>query len=351
MNASPTRLLNIVLAWLMLGAAAFAQGFAGLGAGGEGFAQPSPDTVLQFPRDHGAHPDFRIEWWYLTANLQGPDGTDYGVQWTVFRAALAPEDRDDWSSPQLWMGNAAVTTPKAHLFAQRLARGRIGQAGASAAPFDVWIDEWRMWGDDPSRVRLMASGSDFAYDLSLTADGPLTLQGASGYSVKSAGGQASHYYSQPFYEVSGNLTLPGGVVPVTGQAWMDREWSSQPLADTQKGWDWISLHLDDGSKLMAFQLQQTDGGAFSSGSWIAPDGTVSPFSDGAIEMTPLDWSDVAGRRVPTRWRVVLPQRGVDIELAALNPDSWMDTLFPYWEGPVRFSGSHSGRGYLEMTGY
>ena len=93
----------------------------------------------------------------------------------------------------------------------------------------------------------------------LQAEGPLVLQGDRGYSVKSAGGQASHYYSQPFYRVTGRLDLPAGPVAVTGQAWLDREWSSQPLAADQTGWDWFSLSFDTGEKMMGFVLR--DGGA------------------------------------------------------------------------------------------
>ncbi len=126
-----------------------AQGFAGMGTSAEGYALPDPDTRFQFPRDHGPHPDFRIEWWYLTANLTGADGTDYGLQWTLFRSALAPGDQGDgWDSPQFWMGHAAITTPDAHFVTERFARGGIGQAGVTADPFSAWIDDWAMTGID-----------------------------------------------------------------------------------------------------------------------------------------------------------------------------------------------------------
>ena len=123
---------------------ALAQGFAGLGSDAGGFAQPSPETVLQFPADHGAHPDFRIEWWYLTATLTGPDGTDYGAQWTLFRTALRPGEAAGFASPQLWMGHAALTSAETHLFAEKLGRGGVGQAGVTPAPFKAWIDDWQM---------------------------------------------------------------------------------------------------------------------------------------------------------------------------------------------------------------
>ncbi|WP_207102632.1 lipocalin-like domain-containing protein [Paracoccus shandongensis] len=339
-----------VLAFLLLfPVAALAQGFAGLGTSAGDFAQPVPGKALRFPADHGPHPDFRIEWWYLTANMTGPDGTPYGLQWTLFRSALAPRDGAGWDTPQLWMGHAAVTTPDAHHVAERLARGGIGQAGVRADPFLAWIDDWAMEGPDLDSLRLTASGTDFAYDVRLRASGPLVLHGQGGYSVKSAAGQASHYYSQPFFRLSGTLTLPGGAVPVTGTAWLDREWSSQPLAGDQRGWDWFSLSFDDGNKLMGFVLRgATD---YTAATWIAADGQATPLADGAFAATPLVRHGVAGRQVPTTWQVSLPARGVDVTVTAMNPDAWMQTSVPYWEGPVTITGSHGGTGYLEMTGY
>jgi predicted secreted hydrolase len=340
------RLLAVLL-WLPF--QAMAQGFAGLGAEAEGFAQPSPDTVLQFPADHGAHPDYRIEWWYLTANMTGPDGTAYGLQWTLFRAALAPQDGQGWQTPQLWMGHAAVTTPNAHHVTERLARGGIGQAGVTASPFAAWIDDWQMAGPDLNTLRLTASGPDFAYEVGLTAQGPLVLHGQNGYSLKSGAGQASQYYSQPFYHLEGTLTLPAGDIPVTGTAWLDREWSSQPLAQDQTGWDWFSLSFDTGDKLMGFVLRgQSD---YTSATWIAADGTTQALPDGAFAAKPLARHEVAGRDVPVEWQVRLPAKGVDVTVKALNPDAWMTTTVPYWEGPVTITGSHGGLGYLEMTGY
>lgn len=336
-----------------------AQGFAGLGADATGFAMPDPDYRLSFPADHGPHPDFRIEWWYLTANLRDAEGRDYGVQWTLFRSALRPysvadqppDQQKGWQSPQMWMGHAALTTSDRHFVAERLARGGIGQAGVRITPFEAWIDDWSMAGaDDLSYLTLRASGSDFAYDLHLTAYGPLVLHGVYGYSVKSAAGQASHYYSQPRFAVTGTLHLPEGPVAVTGRGWLDREWSSQPLAPDQTGWDWLALSFDDGTQMMGFTLRGA-GEPFVSGTWINRDGTSFSLSGDSLQLDPLAHADVAGRQIPVLWRVRVPGQGLDVEVRALNDQAWMDTSFPYWEGPVLVSGSHTGVGYLEMTGH
>jgi predicted secreted hydrolase len=331
--------------------AAFAQGFAGLGVDAEGFSVPTRGVPFDFPADHGAHPDYRIEWWYLTANMTGPDGTDYGLQWTLFRSALAPEGGTGWSTPQLWLGHAAVTTPTTHYVSERLARGGIGQGGVIADPFEAWIDDWFLKGETFDSLQMRASGRDFSYDVSLNATGPLIGHGDAGYSMKSASGQASYYYSQPAFDLAGLLTIEGQDIPVTGRAWLDREWSSQPLAANQTGWDWFSLGFEDGTKMMGFLLRQSDGSSYSSATWITADGQPTAFPDGAFQASVLGSSQSGGRMVPTRWQVQLPERGVDVTVEAINTDSWMATIVPYWEGPVRISGSHNGRGYLEMTGY
>lgn len=345
----------LLMLWLILPLRADAQGFAGLGTDADGFALPERGYIFDFPSDHGAHPDFRIEWWYLTATLKGADGRDYGIQWTLFRSALAPLDGAGWQTPQLWLGHAGLTTPDRHVAAERMARGGIGQAGVTATPFEAWIDDWHMTSiaspdeDALSALTLAASGPDFTYDLELVAEGPLIFHGDAGYSVKSGAGQASHYYSQPFYRVQGTLLLEGLEITVTGQGWLDREWSSQPLARDQTGWDWFSLSFDDGTKMMAFRLRGDSD--FFAGTWIEPDGTTTALTGADMALTPLAAARVAGREVPVRWRIAVPAHGVDTEVAAVNPQSWMSTSIPYWEGPVRITGSHDGRGYLEMTGY
>jgi predicted secreted hydrolase len=327
---------------------ALSQGFAGLGESIDGYALPDPDTRFVYPEDHGAHPDFRIEWWYVTANLSGPDGAAYGIQWTLFRNAMSPTGRPE---DQAWMAHAAVSTPNGHLYAERLARGGIGQAGVTAKPFEAFIDEWSMAGPDLNTITLTAQGADFRYDLSLIADRPFVPQGTEGFSIKSEAGQASHYYSQPFYQITGTLELPSGPVEVTGQGWLDREWSSQPLTATQTGWDWVSLHLDGGDKLMGYRLRDQDGTAYTVGTWINADGTPEPLENGDITMTAAGSAKVAGREVPVVWDITLPAKDLTIRAAALYPQSWMGTRIPYWEGPVTVTGSHKGEGYLEMSGY
>jgi predicted secreted hydrolase len=169
--------------------------------------------------------------------------------------------------------------------------------------------------------------------------------------VKSAQGQASYYSSQPFYKVEGEIAVEGREVAVTGVAWLDREWSSQPLSPGQEGWDWFALHLGSGAKVMLYRFREGGGASRLAGTWITPDGNPEPLGGDELAADPTEWAEVAGREVPVAWRLAIPSRGFAVDTRPLNAQSWMGTTFPYWEGPIRFAGTHRGRGYLEMTGY
>jgi predicted secreted hydrolase len=346
------------LAAAALARGARAQGYAGLGETADGFAAVTPGRIFAFPADHGPHPEFRIEWWYLTANLTDAGGAACGLQWTLFRQATqAGPQREGWANQQLWMGHAAVTRADTHRFSELFARGGIGQAGVTAKPFMAFIDDWEMKGsehtDDQALapLTLQASGPDFSYALTLEADHPVVLQGDAGYSRKSERGQASYYYSQPFFRAKGTLTIDDKAAAVSGQAWMDREWSSQPLDADQTGWDWLSLHLSSGDKLMLYRLRQKDGKNYPFGSWISAAGATQMIAGDDIRMTPKATVEVAGRKLPLAWQIEIPSRSFAILCKPLYPKAWMGTGFAYWEGPISFAGTHNGVGYLELTGY
>jgi len=360
-----TVLLVIFFAATM-GLPANAQGFAGLGTKADGFERVVPGREIRLPDDLGTHPDFRIEWWYVTANLTGEDGQTYGVQWTLFRQATKPgtprpkadtkPDSLDWSSTDFWMGHAALTSANQHFSAEKAARGGVGQAGAKPAPFDAWIDDWaftQIPSEDSNMpvYDIRAHGDEFAYNLQLSQTGPMVLQGDAGYSVKSDQGQASYYFSNPFLSVTGTITIKGKTLKVTGDAWLDREWSSQPLASNQKGWDWFSLRFDGGEKLMLFGLRSDAPKPYMSATWIGADGRTEALKGPSLLMEPIRYANVAGRQIPVEWSIKLPSKKVTITVKALNDNSWMTTNISYWEGPVTATGSHKAVGYLEMTGY
>lgn len=333
----------------------------------DAYAQARPGRPLSFPADHGPHPAYRIEWWYLTANLRDQAGQLYGAQWTLFRLAVQPPTQPNSGmaaqNNQVYMAHMAITTPGGHLSFQRYARGGgpgdDTRAGVTAEPFAAWLDDWSLHstGDGWLPLQVTARQAENSMDLHLQSNSPLVLQGDAGFSAKHADGGGSYYYSHPFLEASGHLTVAGRKIPVSGKAWLDREWSSQFLQRGQTGWDWFSLHLDSGEKLMLFQVRDQNGhgsGNFLQGKLIAADGSSTNLDPGRIELLPLQEARVAGRNLPLHWRISLPQIQRKFEIQALVNDQWMDVDFPYWEGAVIVSGighGNSGEGYMELTGY
>ncbi|MFV2031620.1 MAG: lipocalin-like domain-containing protein [Gammaproteobacteria bacterium] len=332
----------------------------------DGYAQVIPGKILEFPRDHAPHPNFRIEWWYITANLQDDEGKQWGLQWTLFRNALNSQaDTEGWDSNQLWMAHAAISAPEGHQFEQRFARGGIGQAGvndiARDGYFTAWLDDWQ-WRSDgaslfPSQLKFSVGEQQVEMRLDSSAD--WVLHGDRGYSQKSVQGQASYYYSQPNIKISGTIRSGNKTVALSGSAWLDREWSSQPLAQNQQGWDWFALHLDDGSKLMLYRLREDDGEDWLSGSWINSDGEKIHLNKADIELIQTASREVkidAKQTIvlPLEWTVKLPKSGRQWRLKALYDEQWMATRFAYWEGVILVEddkGQAAGVGYMELTGY
>jgi len=333
---------------------------------GLGFAQVTPGRGLQFPRDHGAHPDYRVEWWYLTANLADRDGRQWGLQWTLFRQALSPRQVEaGWQSNQVWMAHAAITTPEGHFYEQRYARGGIGQAGVNRISddgyFDAWIDDWE-WRSQSAAIfpaKLKFNIGEREINLSLESTGDLVANGIDGYSQKSAQGQASYYYSQPHLRVRGFVNQGVEKTYLSGKGWLDREWSSQALADNQQGWDWFSLHLDDGHKLMVYQLRHDDGQHWLSGTWISPDGETELLDRNSIDLRSTRSRDITiaageSRELPLEWRLALVGHQRNWRIRPLYDQQWMGTHIPYWEGVVLVEdeqGAPAGVGYMELTGY
>lgn len=339
----------------------------------KGYQQVLSGKQLEFPKDHGMHPGYRIEWWYITANLKDEQGRDWGLQWTLFRQAMdAKPVVNGWASNQLWMAHAAISAPDKHHFAERFARGGIGQAGVTVAgspdssqsDFEVWLDDWSWKAEsvNPFPSQLRFGVDEASVDVRLTSDSPWVLQGDQGFSQKSGQGQASYYYSQPKIQVQGNIVYRGQTLRVKGNAWLDREWSSQPLAESQQGWDWFSLHLNDGRSLMVFQLRQDSGDNWLSGSLVDVDGRSQSLSSSDIQLKvlarrkinlPEAGASPAAQQVelPLRWEISLPRLGQRWEVEALRDNQWMGTQFPYWEGVVQVDGGRMGMGYMELTGY
>ena len=317
---------------------------------------------LSFPKDHQAHPNFRHEWWYLTANLIDEGGNALGVQWTQFRFAAAPENIAEqnkltaWQSQQIYMAHSAITTEYKHYADEKWSRDQAELAGVSTSPFRVYLDDWQ-WtssSDDLFPAILSANSEQFGYSLTLTSNAPYQKQGEQGYSTKSSGGKvASYYYSQPFIDVTGDVTIDGVKHQVSGKGWIDREWSSQFLLDSQQGWDWFALRLSDETSLVVFQLRNSATGeaSYVHARLMQQNGSGTAISQQDITLTATKQTVIDGRDYPTEWQVSIPSQQIELTVSALNSKAKMPLSVPYWEGPISIKGTHSGTGYMELTGY
>jgi len=349
-----------------------------------GYARALEPREFDFPADHGAHPDFRTEWWYVTSNLFAEDGRRFGAHYTIFRSALrAPADRstsDAWSTNDVYMGHFAVADVEAGTFteAERFTRGGAGLAGTRAEtgqPFGVWMDDWEMisvgsaepgsTGIFPLRLVARDPEQETEIDLVVTPDKPVVLQGDAGLSQKGdEPGNASFYYSFTRLRTEGTVISRGDTVPVTGQSWMDREWSTSALDETQEGWDWFALQLDDGRDLMVYRLRGTDGSTdpLSEGVLVSPEGVRTRLGAEEFSLDVLEtWSSpIDGAEYPSVWRVEVPSADLDLRVAPVLEDQEMDVTVRYWEGAVDVLAAGAGtpdaadpigRGYVELTGY
>jgi predicted secreted hydrolase len=319
-------------------------------------------AALQFPRDTGSHPQFRNEWWYITGWLRTEDGRELGVQITFFRnRPLIAEDVASRFAPrQLLFAHAALADPGAGrlLHDQRAARAGFGLAEALEGRTEVVIEDWSLKAAGTGYAAEVAA-RDFRYSLSFEPTQGVMLQGERGFSRKGpAAAQASYYYSQPQLAVSGSVLIHGVERRVSGEAWLDHEWSSEPLAEGAVGWDWIGINLEGGGALMAFRIRTADGGSvWAGGSVRGADGRVRPLKPTEVRFSALRlWrSSRTGAEYPVAMRVEAGP--VVLEVEPLMDDQELDarasTGTVYWEGAVRAKQGDkaAGRGYLELTGY
>ena len=420
-------------------------GFFGNMQSSDAFTPVKRGNIVELPRDHMSHPDFQLEWWYLTFVLSAEDGQEFGLQYTLFRfntelnafssakanaknsaegsaessANHSSEDNRhtnanshiarNWTDGQQWMGHASLHTTEQHYFEERFASGGVGNAYVNQQPYTTVIDDW-VWKAAQAEVQTGAESKamfpsvlTFAFGqssthhplktrekipdptadslselnnapgvsavkvaLNLNTSGPFIKQGDNGYSKKTQDERLrSYYYSQPFINAEGTLNIEGNSVEVTGKGWFDHEWTSHLANSEAMGWDWFSLHLDDGSKLMAFRMHAMNENMknskskhseiFTTASYIAENGTKETIEQANISITPTAYETInegeSPRSVPTAWRIQIPIKDIDVSISPFKENQWNNSLFPYYEGRVEIKGSHSGSGFMELTGY
>ncbi len=330
----------------------------------EGYLRAEAPREFSFPQDHGPHAGFRNEWWYFTGNLETTEGRRFGYQVTFFNAALpaaadasarqAPSSA--WHSERLWMAHVALTDVEGgeHYPLERFSRENPGLAGATLQPLRVWLEDGQVRGDGAGRWQIRVADIAFALNVELKPSKPPVLQGVDGLSQKSPErGNASYYYSMTRIPTTGVIELGGESFAVSGDSWLDREWSTSALGADQSGWDWFSLQFDDNQELMYYQLRTDSGAAHpnSSGNWTDAAARQTLINPADIVLEELEtWTSPSGVAYTTAWS--LQYAGNNWRIAAVVDDQLMALSIPYWEGAVDVlneNGARVGRGYLEMV--
>jgi len=332
------------------------------------FAQVTGAREFRFPADYGSHNAYRSEWWYFTGNNEDASGRQFGYQLTFFRfspTAQTESGQSRWRNNQFYMAHFAVTDVKEKRFYtfERYSRAAAGLAGANSNGLRVWLDDWSATAESGIGfpLRIQATEEQIAIELTLQQGKPVVLHGDNGVSIKnSEPGNASYYYSYTRMPTEGTISIDGNTYKVTGNSWMDREWSSSALGSEQLGWDWFALQLSNNHELMYYRFRRLDDvpDRFSYGALILPDGQVRTIN---YDMVGLDvkrhWLSQRSRvTYPVEWRLRIPAHDLDLHVRPAVTDQELALSFHYWEGTVDVQGTHDGndivgRGYVELTGY
>jgi predicted secreted hydrolase len=321
-----------------------------------------------FPRDHASHPEFKIEWWYYTGNLQTAAGRRLGYQVTFFRVGIdpAPINPSAWAVRDLYMAHLAVSDPAdgRYRFDEKLTRGGPGLSGAATDRYRVWNEDWSAELDREGQHVIKAQSARAGVELVLAEGKRPVINGLNGISQKGAqAGNASHYYSLTRMPTRGTITVDGERFEVSGESWMDHEFGTSFLEREQQGWDWLSLQLSDGRELMIYQLRRADGSRDprSSGTVVDQQGRATHLGvdDFSLAKAGQTVQAPSGAVYPTAWIIQVPSQGLDLRVSTPLQNQELNTAaagVAYWEGLVDVSGTSragpiQGRGYLEMTGY
>ena len=324
-----------------------------------------------FPEDHGPHPGFRTEWWYFTGNLTSSDNKKFGYQFTIFRTSLSSEKNSgtsEWSSNQIYMAHFTVTDISNNNFYydERFSRDGNELAGAQSEPFKVWLEDWQVI-ESESRtafdlpvINVKAKTDKAEINLILESAKPVVLQGDEGLSRKGKQpGNASYYYSYTNLKTEGKIIIEGNELNVSGNSWMDREWSTSALSEDQKGWDWFALQLDDTTEIMYYQMRKKDGSPdiYSKGIIVNKKGETELIMKEDVDLIIKDnWTSSSGVIYPAGWNLKITSKNIDLKITPAVSDQLLNVSIKYWEGSVKIDGTKNnskitGRGYAELTGY
>ncbi len=336
-----------------------------------GFKRVTGIRKFSFPEDHADHPSYQTEWWYITGNLETQNQRRFGFQMTIFRRAISPKSpkiKSKWATNQIYMAHFSVSdidNKKFHSF-ERFSRDSLSLAGANASPFKVWVLDWVIESKHNEFFPLTLSAKDKSNDalveinLTLDSSKPMVLQGDKGFSKKSSEtDSASYYYSYTRLNTSGTISINNEIYKVSGNAWMDREWSTSALDDSTSGWDWFSLQLSNDEEIMFYQLRKKNGEIdhASAGTYIRKKGNATKLKHNQVNIKKLaTWKSTSGVTYPSAWTLSIPDENISLSIKPYMNNQEINFSVRYWEGAVKVTGTIAGEkinghGYVELSGY
>jgi predicted secreted hydrolase len=321
-----------------------------------------PARGLSFPADHGSHPGFETEWWYLTGHLVPKGGsvfgspTSYGVQLTFFRRR-----KGDGSWGQLYAAHGALGDVAAGTFTHdmRYARSGMGLVDISQRSLKIALLDWGLESISDRWLLRWGVGENTQIRLITNPIIPRMIvpQGDGGYSKKAQCETcASMYYSVPQIQAEGEIRIDDKLVPVSGILWMDHEFMTNALQPEQVGWDWFSLMTERGQSFMLFQVRGTDSSHnYFSASFVDGGKVTKLGADDFSIKAESSWvSPHSGATYPQRWRITAPKVSFDEVLIPVLSDQEVRAggkdPMTYWEGAIT-NGEHTVKGFAELTGY
>ena len=323
------------------------------------FELTAPTPVVLLPRDEAPKQFSGGEWWYYTGRVTDEEGRAYGIQAVIFHVPRLPYLAN---VAQAWIAHFAVLdeTTGRFIYEQDVVLDQPISETQPKVGFDLATPLVQLSGLDGSdRISAASPDGSLAIDLELRDKRGPILHGDGGYVPFGTSGRA-FYYSRPAMQAAGTLTIDGRPRQVTGEFWFDRQWGLQ-VANPWAKWDWFSLRLDDGTRIMLFVFRDPLAPVWF-GTYIPPTGDPLTLGPGDFNITPTaTWtSPHTSRTYPVAWRVDFPAQELELTVTASADDQELNvvssTFNVYWEGLCRISGTRAsqpvtGHAYVELTNY
>jgi len=308
--------------------------------------QTSANTtqLISLPQDDAAHKS-KMEWWYFNGHLTSDSGKKYSFHDTTFLINGVVD---------FTVNHVSFSDYKTgrHYTNQHSSGGNL--IGTQPNSFNFVAKDNLMSGSN-GVDKLQVTTPDFSFDLQLVSSQPVIFHGQDGIISLSAAGN-SYYYSRPRMNISGTVDINGIRENVHGLAWFDHQWGD--FSTGLLAWDWFSIQLDDNSDIMIYQLRDK-----ASSKRIIYTGTYTQNGKTTL-LNEKDFNLIATKKwlsknttinYPIEWQIKIPSMNIDITTKPILNDCEFDASLSsyniYWEGAVQVSGSHTGKGFMELSGY